>query len=49
MRKVSHIAIIAALALCTALMMVLVFAKDVDEGYTYEADEQEDEEDERWS
>lgn len=49
MFKVSHIAIITALALCAAMMMALLIAQDVDGGYTYETEEQEDEEDEEWS
>jgi len=48
MSKLSHAAIIAFLAVCTALMATLLLAQDVDEGYAYEADEYEDEEDE-WS
>ena len=44
MFKVSHIAIMAFLALCTALMVTLLIVQDVDDGYTYE-----EQEDEGWS
>lgn len=43
MRPISHYAIIAFLALSTALMAVLLLAQD-DEGYTYVTDEYEEEE-----
>lgn len=44
MFKVSHYAIMAFLALCTALMVTLLIVQDVDDGYTYE-----EQEDEGWS
>ena len=48
MRPISHYTIIAFLAVCTALMVVLLFAQDDDEEYTYVMEECEDEED-TWS
>ena len=48
MRKVSHFAIIAFLAACTALMAVLLLAQDDGDEFTYVTDECEEEE-EPWS
>ena len=49
MRKVSHAAIIAFLAVCTALMTALVLAQDEGDEYTYVTEEHEDEEGSEWS
>ena len=48
MRKVSHFAIIAFLAACTALMVVLLLTQDDGDEFTYVTGECEEEE-EPWS
>ena len=48
MRPISHYAIIAFLALSTALMAVLLLAQDDGDEFTYVTDESEEEE-EPWS